>query len=78
VQLTVEGYLRRGVEAAFEHMKMKTNEIERRTNTQQITMTVLLNLSQAVNLLFSQIMSVGSEASSMSTSSPSKVLMSVY
>lgn len=78
VQLTDEGYLRIGVAEAFEQTKISMNEMKRSRATQQTTITVLLNLSQAVNLLFSQMMSVGSEASSMLRGSPRRVLISLY
>jgi hypothetical protein len=77
-QLTEVGYLRIGVAEAFEHMNMNMKEMKRSTATQQITIRVLFNLSQAVKRLFSQMISVGSEASSILRGSPRSVLMSAY
>jgi hypothetical protein len=78
VQLTDEGYLKRGLVEALEQTKIIMKEMKRRRATQQITTVVLFNLSQLVNLLFSQIISVGSAASSMLSCSPRRVLMLAY
>jgi hypothetical protein len=55
-------------------MKMNTNDARRRRKTAQMTTIVLLNLSNDVKCLFSQMMSVGSDASSKSRSYPNIVL----
>ena len=55
-----------------------TNEVNNSTVTIKQTMIVLFVLSHAVNRLFSQIMSVGSEASSIYKGSPSNSLISSY
>jgi hypothetical protein len=58
-----EGYLNNGLVDALEHWKIKPKERASRIKTMITTTIVLKALIPAVKCLFSQMISVGSEAS---------------